>query len=249
MKCKNCGCSCTSNFCPDCGQSTKEKRLENKTFFIGLLSGLSRINQGFLYTAWQLLIHPWNVIRDYIQCRRVRYVPPISMLIVVCFISAFVSGIMPAESLVEISTSGTDELPESYKIILAITDFIMDSMIGRNLTIYIPALLAIPIVYYGAGATRYNMAEYFTAMIYMTSAFLLFGIVMSPLSLLSESWYSGLEIIYSILICSMAMYKAFRIKSVKKRIGFFVLYLIVCILLYILIIFGFAALLGFGKGL
>ncbi len=247
VKCRNCGCSCTSNFCPDCGQSTKEKRLENKTFFIGLLSGLSRINQGFLYTAWQLLIHPWIVIRDYIQCRRVRYVPPISMLIVVCFLSAFVSGLMPSEPPGEIIDTGTGQLPLTYKIVLAITDFIMDSMIVRNLTIYIPALLAIPIVYSGVGAKKYNVAEYFTAMIYMTSSFLLFGIILSPLSLLSESWYSALEIVYSILICSVAMYKAFSIKSVKKRIGFFLLYLIVSGLLYILIMIGVAALLGFGK--
>ncbi len=248
VKCKNCGCSCTSNFCPDCGQSTKEKRLENKTFFIGLLSGLSRINRGFLYTAAQLLFHPWTVIRDYIKCRRVKYVPPISMLIVVCFLSAFVSGLMPSEPTGEIIDTGTGQVPLTYKIVLAITDFIMDSMIIRNLTIYIPALLAIPIVYSGVGARKYNIAEYFAAMIYMTSSFLLFGIVLSPLSLVSESWYSGLEIVYSILICSMAMYKAFPIESIKKRIGFFLLYLIIAGLLYLLIMIGIASLFGFGKG-
>ncbi len=249
VKCKNCGYSCTSNFCPDCGQSTKEKRLENKTFFIGLLSGLSRINQGFIYTAWHLLIHPWTVIRDYIQCRRVRYVPPVSMLIVVCFLSAFISGLMPSEPPGEIVDIGTEQIPFTYKIVLVIMDFIMDSMIVRNLTIYIPALLAIPIVYSGVGARKYNVAEYFTAMIYMTSAFLLFGIVTSPLSLLSESWYSRLEIAYSIFICSMAMYKAFPIQSLKNRIGFFLLYILVSALLYMIIMIGVAALLGFGKDL
>lgn len=250
VKCRNCGCPCTSNFCPDCGQSTKEKRLDNKTFFIGLLSSLSRINQGFLYTAWQLLIHPWRVIRDYIQCRRVRYVPPISMLIVVCFLSAIVSGLMPSEPPGEIVDTGTGgAVPLAHRIVLAITDFLMDSMIVRNLTIYLPALLAIPIVYSTAGARRYNIAEYFAAMIYMTSSFLLFGIVLSPLSLLSESWYSGLEVAYSILICSAAMYKAFPMRSPKKRIAFFILYLVVCVLLYMLIMLGVAALLGFGKGI
>ncbi len=248
VKCKNCGCSCTSNFCPDCGQSTKEKRLENKTFFIGLLSGLSRINQGFLYTAWQLLIHPWKVIRDYIQCRRVRYVPPISMLIVVCFLSAFVSGIMPGEIQGAVSDAGTEDIPHRHRMLLMVTTFIMNNMVVRNLTIYIPSLLAIPIVYWSVGAKKYNIAEYFTAMIYMVSTFLLFEIIISPLSLLSESLYSGLEIAYSILICSMAMYKAFTIKSLKKHIGFFLLYLIVSGLLYMLIMIGFASLLGFDKG-
>ncbi|MBD5355573.1 MAG: DUF3667 domain-containing protein [Bacteroides sp.] len=247
IKCRNCGCSCTSNFCPDCGQSVKEKRLENKTFFIGLLSGLSRINQGFLYTAWQLLIHPWKVIRDYVQCRRVRYVPPLSMLIVACFISAFVAGLMPSEPPGVITDTGTESFPLPYKVVLAVTDFLMNSMIARNLTIYLPALAAIPVVYLTAGAKKYNLAEYFAAMIYMTSSFLLFGIIISPLSFLSESWYSGLEIGYSILICSMSMFNAFPIGSMKKRIRYFVMYLIVSVLIYLLIILGIVALFGFGK--
>ena len=238
IKCRNCGCSCTSNYCPDCGQSVKEKRLENKTFFIGLLSGLTRINQGFLYTAWQLLIHPWKVIRDYIQCRRVRYVTPISMLIVVCFISAFVSGLIPSEPDGVVEDTGTGQVGFIYKMILTIADFIMNNMVVRNLTIYIPAVLAIPIVYWKVGARKYNIAEYFAAMIYMTSSILLFGILISPLALLSESWYSGLEIIYSILICSMSMYKAFPVGSMKKRTGFFISYLIISLLVYLLIILG-----------
>lgn len=247
VKCRNCGCYCTSNFCPDCGQSVKEKRLENKTFFIGLLSGLSRINQGFLYTAWQLIIHPWKVIRDYIQCRRVRYVAPISMLIVVCFISAFVSGLIPSEPEGVVEETGTGQVGLIYKMTLAVTDFIMNSMVVRNLTIYIPAVLAIPIVYWKVGARKYNIAEYFAAMIYMTSSILLFGIIISPLSLLSESWYSGLEIVYSIIICSISMYKAFPVSPLKKQIGYFALYLVMAVLIYLLIIFGFFALIGFGE--
>lgn len=247
IKCRNCGSACTSNFCPDCGQSVREKRLENTTFFLGLLSGLSRINQGFLYTAWQLLIHPWKVIRDYIQCRRVRYVAPVSMLIVVCFISAFISGLMPSEPPGEIIDTGREPVPLMYDIVLKATEFLMNNMIARNLTIYIPALAAIPLVYWNAGARKYNLAEYFAAMIYMTSSFLLFGIILSPLSLLSESWYSGLEVGYSILICSISMYNAFPIGSIKKRIGYFALYLTLSVLIYMLIVLGIAALLGISQ--
>ena len=130
---------------------------------------------------------------------------------------------------------------------LAVTDFIMNSMVIRNLTIYIPALLAIPIVYRKIGARKYNLAEYFAAMIYMTSSMLLFTVIISPLSLISETWYSGLEIGYSLLICSMSMYKAFPVGNLKKRIGYFILYLTVAVLIYLLIIFGVAILLCFEK--
>lgn len=212
------------------------------TFFIGLLSGISRINQGFIYTAWNLLIHPWTVIRDYIHCRRVRDVPPISMLIVVCFISAVISGLLPSESPGVITDTGADQHTLTYKVVFAVMDFIMNNMVIRNLTIYIPALVAIPIVYRKIGAGKYNLAEYFAAMIYMTSSLLIFGIILSPLTLVSESWESGLEIGYSILICAMSMYNAFPIGSIKKRIGYFTLYMTVSVLIYILIILGFISL-------
>lgn len=246
VKCRNCGCFCTSNYCPECGQSVKEKRLENKAFFIGLLSGLSRINQGFLYTSFRLLIKPWTVIRDYINCRRVRYVQPVSMLIVVCFLSAFVSGLMPSDASAEVTDIDSCSLPLISRMVLAVSEFVMSSMVVSNLTIYIPALLAIPVVYRNVGARKYNIAEYFAAMIYMTSAVLLFGIILSPLSLISDTWYSVMEIIYSILICSMSMYKAFPISSYKKRIGYFIIYLMVSLLIYLLIFSGIAALLQFG---
>lgn len=246
MKCKNCGCSCTSNFCPQCGQSTKEKRLENKSFFIGLLSGISRINRGFLYTAWKLLISPWIVIRDYIQCRRVRYVAPVSMLIVACFLNAFAAGLMSSDSQSVVSDLDMETIPLTYRIALSVTEFLTSNMLARNLTIYIPALLSILVVYWKVGAKKYNLAEYFAAMLYMASSFLLFDVIISPLAVISESWYSGFEIIYSLLISSLSMYHAFPLGSAKKRIGYFILYLLVSVFIYLIILLGIALILGMG---
>lgn len=161
------------------------------------------------------------------------------MLIVACFISAFVSGLMPSEPDGVVEEIGTGQGGLVYKMMLAVTDFIINNMVVRNLTIYIPAVLAIPIVYWKVGARKYNIAEYFAAMIYMTSSILLFDILISPLLLLSESWYSGLEMVYSIFICSMSMYKAFPVGPLKKRIGYFALYLIVSATIYILLFLGF----------
>lgn len=242
--CKNCGCSCDSNYCPDCGQSVGVKRLDNKSFFIGLASGLSRINRGFLYTAWQLLINPWKVIRDYVQCRRVRYVAPVSMLIVVCFLNAFVSGLLSSDSQVVTSEMDSAAAPVTYKVALTVTQFLMNNMLARNLTIYIPALLSILIVYRKAGAKRYNLAEYFTAMIYMTSSFLIFDIIISPLSIASESLYTALEMTYTLLICSLSMYHAFPLGSPKRRIQHFILYLLVSALIYLLILLAIALILA-----
>lgn len=247
IECKNCGCSCTSNFCPDCGQAVTVKRIDNKTFFIGIISGLSRINKGFLFTAWNLLIHPWKVIRDYIQCRRVRYVAPISMLIIVCFISAFVGSLVSAETQPAISDISGDNVPLFYRIILSTGYFFMNNALAQNLTIYLPALLAIPIVYSKVGARNYNIAEYLTAMIYMATSFIIFDVITLPISLLSGSTYSALGLCYSILICAMSMYFAFPIDPKKRRIGYFVVYLLSVLIIYLIILVILGIIIGTGK--
>jgi hypothetical protein len=247
MECKNCGCSCISNYCPNCGQSTKEKRLENRTFFIGLISGLSRINKGFLFTAWNLLIHPWKVIRDYIQCRRVRYVAPISMLILVCFISTFVGALFSAETQPVVIGMSDANVPVFHHIILSAGYFLMNNALAQNLTVYLPALLAIPIVYGKAGAGRYNMAEYLTAMIYMATSFIIFNVITLPISILSDDIYSALGFGYSILICAMSMYFAFPIDSKKRRVGYFALYLLTALLIYLIILVILGIALGMGN--
>lgn len=247
IECKNCGCSCTSNYCPNCGQSTKEKRLENRTFFIGIVCGLSRINKGFLFTAWNLLTCPWKVIRDYIQCRRVRYVAPISMLIIVCFISTFIGALVSTETQPATSNMSGANAPLLYQVVLSAAYFLLNNTLAQNLTIYLPALFAIPIVYGKVGATRYNVAEYLTAMIYMASSFIIFNVVTFPISIFSENGYSILGFCYSILICAISMYFAFPITPKKRRVGYFAVYLLTALLIYLIILVILGIIIGVGK--
>lgn len=237
--CPNCGARCASRFCPDCGQRTDERRLDSRTFFIGLASGLSRINHGFLYTAGQLLVRPWRVIRDYIHCRRVRYTPPVSMLIIVCFISTFIAGLFPSMADAEVAGALASDVPWAQKAVISVISYLMDSMLASNIILYVPALLAIPVVYWRMGARRYNAAEYLTAMLYMASAFILFGLIISPLRLVSEFWCSCAELVYSVGICFASMYRAFPAGGMSKRVGAFLLYLGAAELIYVLLVLAF----------
>uniref|UniRef100_UPI0026667E7C DUF3667 domain-containing protein n=2 Tax=uncultured Duncaniella sp. TaxID=2768039 RepID=UPI0026667E7C len=211
--------------------------------------GLSRINKGFLFTAWNLLIHPWAVIRDYICCRRIRYVAPVSMLILVCFISAFVGAFASAETHPAVSDMGGENIPLLYRIMLYAGNYFMNNALVQNLTVYVPALLAIPIVYGKVGAKKYNMAEYLAAMIYMATSFILFDIITLPICAISETAHSALGMSYSVLICAASLNFAFPIASVKRRIGYFAVYLLCVALIYILLLGTVGVILGLGKPL
>ena len=171
--CKNCGAECNTAYCGKCGQSMSVSRLETKSFLLDMVSGLLRINRGFLFTAKHLLFHPWKVIREYIKGKRVNYTSPVNMLVILCFLGTLVGGLFFSEPT---NTSNVLDVSNGsvwYKIGASIGGFFKNNSIAQNLTIYLPVLLAIPIVYRNKGGRRYTLAEYVVAMIYIIDALLI----------------------------------------------------------------------------
>lgn len=243
-RCRNCDTVFTGNFCPNCGQSAATSRLQPRSFFIDMLKGLLRVNRGFLFTGWNLLTHPWLVIRDYIQCRRVTYTPPVNMLVILCFIATFLAGLENA--ITATAVSAADEAIQHnsgviYRIGLSFGQFFSGNSAVVNIMIYLPALLAIPVVYRNRGAKRYNAAEYFAALIYMIDAFILFDILMFPLNIADKDISGSIVVMYGIYICCAGLYNAFPMESKPARVRFFVYYLITALLFYTMIAIGFAS--------
>lgn len=168
------------------------------------------------------------------------------MLILVCFMNAFIGALVSSETHPEISDMSGDNVSLYYRIILYSGYFLLNNALAQNLTVYLPALLAIPIVYGNVGAGRYNMAEYLTAMIYMASSFIIFNIVTLPVLFISESIYSTLGLCYSILICAISLYFAFPMASKKRRIGYFGIYLSTVSIIYLILLVALGLIIGLG---
>lgn len=239
LRCKNCGAACTSKYCPECGQALTVGRLDNRTFFTDLLSGLLRINRGFIYTAARLLAKPWTVIRDYIRGRRVAYTPPLNMLILLCFFGTVLSGLAPAEIVSTSEVAEPGAAPASYSLGLAVAKFLRESPALQVVLLNIPALLAVPIVYGRKGARRYNFAELFCALLYMADALLAAGIIISLLQLvLPATLCDILQLIYTLGIIGLSLFKAFPMPNVRTAIAYFIAYLLQVLTFYALIVAG-----------
>ena len=213
ITCLNCGEACSGNYCPNCGQSTATSRLRPRSFMLDTLSGLLRVNRGFFFTSWHLLIHPWEVIRDYAAGRRVRYLAPVSMLLVLCLVSVVADSLAPSsdslspmldERMAQAATRG------AYWFYAALK-YVWTSPVLQNLLFFIPAVILVPVIFRRYGGGRYNAAEYLMASIYMVDAFLVFDIVVFPLSLLpmgnSGMWMSWL---YALSVTVISLSRAFR---------------------------------------
>lgn len=91
MICKNCGRKFDGNFCPACGQpATVGGRLTMRTFAKSMGMSYARLTPGFPATLRGLLCHPWSVISDYINGRRIKYSPPVTMLIQVILLASVI---------------------------------------------------------------------------------------------------------------------------------------------------------------
>ncbi|MCH5226243.1 MAG: DUF3667 domain-containing protein [Muribaculaceae bacterium] len=93
-RCLNCGGNVEGmKFCPDCGQPTDTRRFTTKNITLVILSSFTRINKGFLYTCSSLLLRPAAVMREYIAGKRVRYMAPVQLFIVLLFVVVMLQSI------------------------------------------------------------------------------------------------------------------------------------------------------------
>ncbi len=79
--CKKCNCEFQSNFCPDCGNPSKIKRI-NGHYIISEIASVLNFEKGIFYTIKELLLRPGENIRVYISEDRNRLVKPIMFILI-----------------------------------------------------------------------------------------------------------------------------------------------------------------------
>lgn len=207
--CLNCGTPVSDKFCPHCGQSTATpSKLKMKNFGKGVLMSFGRLTPGFLNTAKGLLIHPWEVIKDHIHGKHIRYSPPITMLIQIFLYSTllftFVDSVLGTDLSIEESMFGYD----GDNAILKMID---QSVVFATLFIGIPMCFGIYLAYYRHGARKYNFAEYLAAFIYLFCAISIYDLLLSLFTLIPgiDFDFGNLTIFIAIFFSIVILLKAF----------------------------------------
>ena len=88
--CKACGSSGAGNFCANCGQTFKTKRITLKGLLHDVFHFFTHLEKGFGYTAKQLAIAPGKMQREYVEGVRSRYQKPFSMFFICASVNALV---------------------------------------------------------------------------------------------------------------------------------------------------------------
>ncbi|HRP34083.1 MAG TPA: DUF3667 domain-containing protein [Agriterribacter sp.] len=87
-KCNSCGYSGTGNYCGNCGQAFKIKRITISTLLQDIFHLFTHFDKGFGYTLKQLIIAPGRMQRTFIKGDRSRHQKPFSMFFICATFSA-----------------------------------------------------------------------------------------------------------------------------------------------------------------
>ena len=85
--CENCNNQFSENYCPNCGQSAKLRRID-KHYISHEFLHLLHFEKGFLYTIKELLSRPEDSIKEFIDKNRNKHMKPVPFLILTSLLLA-----------------------------------------------------------------------------------------------------------------------------------------------------------------
>ena len=91
MNCKNCDSPLAGNFCANCGQKSEMHRITFKHFLHEFFHAFTHTDKGILLLMKELLTRPGHVAREYLEGKRKKYFNPLSFLVIVSSLYAYIS--------------------------------------------------------------------------------------------------------------------------------------------------------------
>jgi hypothetical protein len=99
--CLNCNHVVENKFCPNCGQKNTETRQSFHYLFTHFIEDLTHYDGSFWKTIKALLFRPGRLTKEYLEGKRLKYVPPVKLYIFISFVTFLIPNILPEYSFVE----------------------------------------------------------------------------------------------------------------------------------------------------
>src|SRR5438309_8315877 len=88
--CQNCGAELTGPFCAQCGQAAVDYRRSFRHVIVDILDSFLNCDSKFFATIGWLIARPWHLTNQFLAGRRVRYVHPLRLYLLVSILFFFV---------------------------------------------------------------------------------------------------------------------------------------------------------------
>ena len=97
--CLNCNYVVENKFCPNCGQENTETRKSFHYLFTHFVEDLTHYDGSFWKTIKALLFKPGRLTKEYLEGKRLKYVPPVKLYIFISFVAFLLPKFLPEYSL------------------------------------------------------------------------------------------------------------------------------------------------------
>ena len=194
--CKNCESMLNGNFCSNCGQKANTKRLDWNYIYDEAKYTFLHLNNGLFYTSKQLLTRPGEMVREFLEGKRVKHYKPILLVFVLAGIATILAHYNGDLALLDkLNTNSSRSVYDPKEFTNLVTKYYT-----------LLQLVAIPIVslctWLGFKKWGYNFIENIIINCFATAQITLIGILTTPIKLLLMN--SSLLFVISFLISLIA---------------------------------------------
>ncbi|MNU65169.1 hypothetical protein D3C71_544580 [compost metagenome] len=109
--CKNCASELNGNYCSNCGQSADTHKLNFHYMWHDIQHGLLHFDKGIFYSIKELYTRPGHSVREFLDGKRVKHFKPLSMVIVLATVYAFLFHILHLDHNTVISIQDSSPKP------------------------------------------------------------------------------------------------------------------------------------------
>lgn len=178
QNCINCTTTLEGKYCSNCGQPADTHKLNFHYMWHDIQHGLLHFDKGIFFTTKELFTRPGHSIREFLAGKRVKHFKPLSMVIVLASVYAFLLHLLHIDLAADISVRNVNTRNAGEVGALNISDW-MGSHYALTRLLSIPFLaLGTWICFLRQG---YNYVEYLVLSAFITAQSLVFLIIILPL--------------------------------------------------------------------
>lgn len=174
VECLNCHTQVYGNYCPNCGQSVREHRIEWKQLFGSMFADAINLEENSFSTIFELFTRPGKMLREYLDGKRSSYENPVKLWLLLSAIYTIIQYYFP-DPYTFVSDGSSFE---NFFAVFAQNDVIWKTVVLLFVQFY-PTYWCFRWIK-GKGI-QYSKPEIFSVLMYALSIDFVVNIVLTPL--------------------------------------------------------------------
>ncbi|MEL6562236.1 MAG: DUF3667 domain-containing protein [Bacteroidota bacterium] len=238
--CLNCGTELIGEFCHNCGQSAKVKRLSLNGAIRDFFSSSLAVEGPFFKTLRGLVINPGKLFREYIAGRRKTYYKPVAFFIMLTAIYIIVRSLINYDSFG--GNPPPTDVPENRKIFSDASFFMVRNI--NNILFFL--VLSIGVIQKLFFRKEYRLIEYISVGFYISGFYILIGLLNAIISTYIIHINPQINLLILLILMIYSFYSLHRRKNLLSIIKY-PLAAIFSLIFYVLMGYSFSLLIVFLK--